>query len=71
MIALTAGALVRGRDGSVVPGEFEDGGASKAKVLALLLGAYHPAGAAADLLEASWLKSIYPFTWSTHPSNVS
>ena len=54
LIALTAGTFVYVGATEVVPEEFEDGGASKAKVLALLLGVATILGLArvADLLEA-------------------
>ena len=54
LIALTAGTFVYVGATEVVPEEFEDGGASRAKVLALLLGVATILGLArvADLLEA-------------------
>ena len=54
MIALTAGTFVYVGATEVVPEEFEDGAASRAKVVALLLGVATILGLArvADLLEA-------------------
>ena len=61
LIALTAGTFVYVGATEVVPEEFEDGGASRAKVLALLLGRGDDPRAGARRGPArgeSWLKSI-------------
>ena len=72
LIALTAGTFVYVGATEVVPEEFEDGGASRAKVLALLLGVATilgllialswPVGLAAC---ATWLVAAFAFRYSS------